>query len=138
MILSQFPFVDGTSTQIGRIEIQYNGVWGTICDRSFDINSANVACRSLGFIAALRLVPTIGSGTGQIWLNNVRCLGNETSLEQCPHDGFGNHNCNHYLDIGVECIGKTFYNMHSYIHIFLLHDLSSQLLLLSLYDYILK
>ena len=86
----------------------------------------------------MRLVPTIGSGTGQIWLNNVQCLGNETSLEQCPHDGFGNHNCYHYRDIGVECIGKTFYNMHSYIHIFLLHDLSSKLLLLSLYDYILK
>ena len=83
-------------------------------------------------------MPTIGSGTGQIWLNNVRCLGNETSLEQCPHDGFGNHNCYHFLDIGVECIGKTFHNMQSYIHIILLHDLSSQLLLLSLYNYILK
>ena len=81
-------------------------MWGTICERNFDINSANVACRSLGFIAAVRLVSTIRAGTGQIWLNNVRCLGNETSLEQCPHDGLGNHNCYHYLDIGVECIGK--------------------------------
>ena len=98
--------VDGITNQTGRIEIQYNGVWGTVCERNFDTNSANVACRSLGFIAALRLVSTVRAGTGQIWLNNVQCLGNETSLEQCSHNGFGNHNCYHSLDIGVECIGK--------------------------------
>ena len=107
--------VDGVTNQTGRIEIQYNGLWGTICERNFDLNSANVACRSLGFIAALCLVSTIRSGTGPIWLNNVRCLGNETSLEQCPHDGFGNHNCYHSLDIGVECIGKNF--MIHYIYV---------------------
>ena len=114
--------MDGVTNQTGRIEIQYNGEWGTICKRSFDLNSANVACRSLGFIAALRLVSTVRSGTGPIWLNNVQCFGNETSLEQCPHDGFGNHNCYHSLDIGVECIGKnlcihTYIRTYTYDHI---------------------
>ena len=108
--------VDGVTNQTGRIEIQYNGEWGTICERSFGLNSANVACRSLGFIAALRLVSTVRSGTGPIWLNNMRCFGNETSLEQCPHDGFGNHNCYHSLDIGVECIGKNLC-IHAYVYV---------------------
>ena len=47
-----------------------------------------------------------GQGLGPIWLDNVACSGTEVSLNSCPHNGEGNHNCGHQEDAGVICGGK--------------------------------
>ena len=40
--------VGGPSQYEGRLEVFYNGVWGTVCDDYFDNVDATVACKSLG------------------------------------------------------------------------------------------
>jgi len=44
-----------------------------------------------------------GEGSGRVWLDDVRCTGNELSLEQCPKAAWGDHNCVHSEDAGVSC-----------------------------------
>ena len=97
--------VGGDTPYEGRVEVNYNGQWGTICDDFWSRADANVVCRQLGYgtAAAWPRVAEFGAGSGTIWLDNLRCTGNETDLFTCRHNGPGNHNCNHNEDAGVVC-----------------------------------
>ena len=100
-----------------RVEVLYNGTWGTICGHYWDLKDANVVCRQLGYDGALRAVSNaaFGQGTGQIWLDDVQCVGNETSISHCNHLGLGAHNCHHRKDAGVVCrpVGNVAIHAHN-------------------------
>ncbi len=98
----------GGSYNSGRVEVYYNGRWGTVCDDSWDIRDARVVCRQLGFPDAVAAYQGsyLRAGTGQIWLDDVGCRGYESSLFSCRHAGIGSHNCDHSEDAGVRC-GNT-------------------------------
>ena len=45
------------------------------------------------------------NGTGQVWLDNVQCRGNETRLIDCPANPIGTSNCGHDEMLQVDCRG---------------------------------
>lgn len=98
----------GTAPYKGRVEIFYNGVWGTVCHDYWELPEANVVCRQLGFERALRALRSAayGQGTGVIWLDDVDCIGNETALSQCKHKGWRVTDCVHSKDASVICTPK--------------------------------
>ncbi|KAJ0005758.1 hypothetical protein NQD34_015652 [Periophthalmus magnuspinnatus] len=87
----------------GHVEVLYSGVWGTVCDDSFDNLDARVICKMLGYQSALTNYAASG-GSGKIWLDELRCTGQETDIFACPHAGIGTNNCDHSEDAGVQCV----------------------------------
>jgi len=90
---------------VGRVEVWYNGEWGTVCDDAFGEVDASVVCYALGYGYVGHSLPNAyyGQGTGQIWLDEVACTGNETFIGDCGHLPWGSHNCQHNEDVSVDC-----------------------------------
>ena len=47
-----------------------------------------------------------GQGTGPIFIDSIRCTGNETSLLNCRLGEIGISDCSHSEDVSVICIGR--------------------------------
>ncbi|XP_038136229.1 deleted in malignant brain tumors 1 protein-like [Cyprinodon tularosa] len=95
----------GPSRCSGRIEVFYNGAWGTVSDNGWDLNDAQVVCRQLGCGLAIAAPHSayFGKGTDKIWVDNVMCTGSETYLTQCSLSGFQSHNLSHSQVASVIC-----------------------------------
>ena len=93
------------SPSSGRVEVLHMGTWGTICNRYWDLRDADVVCRQLGYDGALSApsYTAFEQRTGQIWLDYVHCEGDEISILDCYHRGWGVHYCSYYNDAGVVC-----------------------------------
>ena len=98
----------GRSYREGRVEVFYNSQWGTVCDDGWGKTAAGVVCRQLGFGSSGTAIGSaeFGQGSGSIWLDRVKCTGNESSLASCSHLGVGvTRRCSHLEDAGVRCSG---------------------------------
>lgn len=67
-----------------------------MCGDFFNDAAATVACRQLGFkgrgIRRSYYWMEMPGFSGPILLDDVRCKGNETSLDECQHAAWGVHN----------------------------------------------
>ena len=97
--------VNGSAANEGRVEMWYVDRWHTVCDDSWSIADANVACRQLGYHEAAQAHPRayFGQGSGEILLDDLECNGTEKSLFKCARNELFVHNCGHYEDAGVTC-----------------------------------
>ncbi|CAI9723079.1 deleted in malignant brain tumors 1 protein-like [Octopus vulgaris] len=99
---------DGSNSKEGRVEIMKNGVWGTVCDSDWDNEDASVLCRDLGYAQGTAYNGwKFGPGQGPIFHQNVDCIGDEFSFEQCfLPEWSDNMRCDHGRDAGVACFNE--------------------------------
>lgn len=95
----------GAMTGEGRVEVQRGGEWGTVCDQRWNVVSASIVCRELGFGSAKEALMSgrMGQAMGPIHMAMVQCTGQERSIFDCPHGNASDHGCGHHEDAAVRC-----------------------------------
>jgi len=90
----------------GRVEIYNNGKRGLVCSNRWDSHDATVVCREKNLGTNGIATKLTYNKTEAVWLNGVDCVGNESQLSLCSHNGIEEViNCTFIA--GVECFGKT-------------------------------
>ena len=99
------------SSYEGRVEVYYNGTWGTVCNDGWDLKDAEVVCRELGYGPAISVRHEVfyGKGSDQIFLDKVNCVGTEWTISQCSHRGWGIESCqyNGSVQASVKCADRN-------------------------------
>uniref|UniRef100_F6ZCU2 SRCR domain-containing protein n=1 Tax=Monodelphis domestica TaxID=13616 RepID=F6ZCU2_MONDO len=101
----ELRLVNGNKCE-GRVEVLYQGKWGTVCSIGWDEKDAAVVCKQLGCGSLVKAHQNahFGAGSGPIWLSDVACSGQESTFWDCGHRGWGQHSCPHRWDVGVTCL----------------------------------
>ena len=97
--------VGGEESYIGRLEVEYDGEWGTVSDSDFGDDEAEIVCAQLGYFGgAVISNEEFGEADEEqaIHLDGVDCSGDEDLLAQCDHNGWGIDG-DHADDVAIEC-----------------------------------
>ncbi|KAI4586297.1 hypothetical protein MJG53_004084 [Ovis ammon polii x Ovis aries] len=99
---------DGAHHCEGRVEVKYQGEWGTVNDHNWSLEAAAVVCRQLECGAAINASREahFGPGIGPIWFQYIYCNGTESVLRECSYPTIKDHlaeSLSHDGDAGAVC-----------------------------------
>ncbi|KAK6178449.1 hypothetical protein SNE40_013238 [Patella caerulea] len=87
-----------------RVLIFHGGTWGYICASGWNSRSAQVLCRMNGhWHGEGRASFSVLNGTRKIWLDDIRCNGDEMDISQCAISGWGLTTCSVGSVAEVDC-----------------------------------
>ena len=82
----QVRLVEGASNSSGHVQVFFNDMWVNVCARRFDVRSATVVCRQLGFSGRAAPLSVRSEEETPFYLSSVHCRGSELSLAECDLD----------------------------------------------------
>ncbi|KAJ8032575.1 Galectin-3-binding protein [Holothuria leucospilota] len=96
---------DGPNNLSGWVRILYYNRWGAVSrDEEWDLNDARVVCRQLGYDNATRISWDYSwKESAVVWMRDVQCRGNETSILSCRHERYQYNNFRTGTNAGVVC-----------------------------------
>lgn len=101
--------VAGRNKYEGNVQLQYEGEWGYVCGEGWDMKDADVVCKQIGSVGAVEVKTFRDYSVCRVWLDQVNCVGNESSIWDCSHTGLAMFKgaCTATEYAGVECKGEV-------------------------------
>ncbi|NXP64265.1 C163A protein, partial [Chloropsis cyanopogon] len=93
----------------GRVEVFYNGTWGSICSNHMSLLTAATMCKQLGCGDGGGIATDFkyGKGSGPTWLDHIECTEQHSSLWQCQSDPWHPQSCNNRAEeTHITCIDR--------------------------------
>ncbi|NXR46634.1 C163A protein, partial [Hippolais icterina] len=93
----------------GRVEVFYNGTWGSVCSNSMSQLTAATMCKHLGCGdgGGIETDFKYGRGSGPTWLDHIECTEQHSSLWQCQSDPWDPQSCNNRAEeTHITCTDK--------------------------------
>ena len=108
LIVSAARLVEGPSVEQGLVQMYYNRTWGWVCAEQWDKQDADVVCKELGYTGSSTIYngSTGGQGNDTLFMNNIHCTGNESSLVSCARGGWTHLGCRFGQIAGAVCTGQ--------------------------------
>jgi hypothetical protein len=101
---TELRLVGSYSLHEGRLQVRHRNTWGSVCNDAFNDIDAQVACYQLGYgRVGKTLHKKYGSDTLRFWLDGVQCIGSESALDECRHNGWGVHDCYSGDEVSISC-----------------------------------
>ncbi|NXA75964.1 WC11 protein, partial [Thryothorus ludovicianus] len=93
----------------GRVEVFYNGTWGSVCSNRMSQLTAETMCKHLGCGEGGGIAADFkyGRGTGPTWLDHIECTEQHSSLWKCQSDPWDARSCdNRAEETHLTCTGR--------------------------------
>ncbi|NXJ44598.1 C163A protein, partial [Spizaetus tyrannus] len=93
----------------GRLEVFYNGTWGSICSNRMSQFTAITVCKHLncGDDGEIAGDFKYGRGSGPMWLDHIECTEHHSSLWQCQSDPWNPQSCdNRAEETHISCTDR--------------------------------
>ncbi|NXQ88385.1 C163A protein, partial [Nyctibius grandis] len=93
----------------GRLEVFYNGTWGSICSNRMSQLTAITVCKHLncGDSGEIARDFKYGRGSGPTWLDHIECTEQHSSLWQCQSDPWDPQSCdNRAEETHISCTDR--------------------------------
>ncbi|NXC53677.1 WC11 protein, partial [Aleadryas rufinucha] len=93
----------------GRVEVFYNGTWGSVCSNHMSQLTAVTVCKHLGCgdEGGIATGFKYGRGSGPTWLDHIECTEQHSSLWQCQSDPWDPQSCNNRAEeTHITCTGN--------------------------------
>ena len=94
----------------GRVEVCYNGEWGSVCSHGWSGVESTAVCKQLGYdgyASQYSFNYYYNVNQGSIWLTSVACSNSNTSLLSCAYST-DTSDCTHSDDVIIRCYCKCF------------------------------